>query len=51
VLGELRGAGAEVYVWCAIFTADESNGQVTSLAPSLLRCIADLDLRVDVDVY
>jgi|tagenome__1003787_1003787.scaffolds.fasta_scaffold20442336_1 hypothetical protein len=50
-LGELRAAGAEVYLWCAIFTADESTGQVTSLAPALLRRIAQLDLRLDVDVY
>jgi hypothetical protein len=51
VFGELRSAGAQVYLWCAIFTADGSTGRVTSLSPRLLRRVAELDLRLDVDVY
>jgi hypothetical protein len=51
VLGELRAGGADVYVWCAIFTAEATTGEVTSLAPELLHRLAQLDLRVDLDVY
>src|SRR4051812_11358917 len=34
-LADLRRAGAEVYLWCAIFPPAESTGRVTSLSPSL----------------
>jgi hypothetical protein len=51
VLVELRAAGADVYLWCAIFTADGSTGQVTSLSAGLLRRLGQLDLRLSIDVY
>jgi hypothetical protein len=50
-LGALRDAGAEVYLWCAIWTPERSTGRISSLPPELLRRVVELELPLVLDVY